>query len=66
MNAMIARFAGIIMPTIVVQLYEANPVGPSLFFACIAGLASINTFLIPYDTRGKDLDGKLFDLADSK
>jgi hypothetical protein len=56
MNAMFARFTGIIMPSIIIQLYEINEGLPLLMFAVVAFLAFINTLCIPYDTRGIALD----------
>jgi hypothetical protein len=52
-----ARLAGIISPTVVYALYDANYRIPLAFFTAVCGANLVNIWFAPEDKTGKPLDG---------
>ena len=50
------RMGSTIMPWFTIVFLGLNPFSPFIFFGCLSIFASISTFMIPYDTRGRELD----------
>lgn len=53
----IGRMGGVVMPWICVGLVQIELYSPFLFFGGLCTLAALSSFLLPFDTTGKDLDG---------
>jgi MFS family permease len=53
----IASVGAIVAPGIAIELVKVSPYFPYLIFAIVSLIGAIATFLIPYDTTGRNLDG---------
>ena len=53
----LGRIGGVLMPWVCVGLVQIELYSPFLFFGGLCALAAVTSFLLPFDTTGKDLDG---------
>lgn len=55
-NSALGRLSTVIMPFILVAVYESSTYSPFLFFSGIAALCAIMAFKLPFDTSNLKLD----------